>query len=75
MALNPQIIKSYAQDDLKRMHELIFASSKYSFFLLLFMSLPIIIEAPTILSVWLTEVPEHTVNFIRLILVLITFDS
>ena len=75
IALNPQIIKSYAQNDLKRMHELIFASSKYSFILLLFMSLPIIIETPTILSVWLTEVPEHTVNFIRLILVLITFDS
>lgn len=75
MALNPQIIKSYAQNDLKRMHQLIFASSKYAFFLLFFLSLPIIIEAPKILSVWLTEVPEHTVNFVRLILALITFDS
>lgn len=75
MALNPQIIKSYAQNDLKRMHQLVFASSKYAFFLLFFLSLPIIIEAPKILSVWLTEVPEHTVNFVRLILALITFDS
>lgn len=75
MALNPQIIKSYAQKDLRRMHELIFASSKYAYFLLFFLSLPIIIETPTILSLWLTEVPEHTVNFIRLILALITFDS
>lgn len=75
MALNPQIIKSYAQNDLKRMHQLIFASSKYAFFLLFFLSLPIIIETPKILSVWLTEVPDHTVNFIRLILALITFDS
>lgn len=75
MALNPQIIKSYAQNDLKRMHQLIFASSKYAFFLLFFLSLPIIIETPKILSVWLTEVPDHTVIFIRLILALITFDS
>lgn len=75
MALNPQIIKSYAQNDLKRMHQLIFASSKYAFFLLFFLSLPIIIEAPMILSIWLTVVPEHTINFIRLILALITFDS
>jgi len=75
MALNPQIIKSYAQNDLKRMHQLIFASSKYAFFLLFFLSLPIIIETPKILSLWLTEVPNHTVNFIRLILALITFDS
>lgn len=75
MALNPQIIKSYAQKDLKRMHELVFASSKYSFFLLYFLSFPIIIETPTILSLWLTDVPPHTVNFIRVILALITFDS
>lgn len=75
MALNPQIIKSYAQNNLRRMHELIFASSKYSFFLLYFLSLPIIIETPTILSIWLMEVPNHTINFIRLILALITFDS
>ena len=57
------------------MHQLIFASSKYAFFLLFFLSLPIIIEAPKILSVWLTEVPDHTVNFVRLILALITVDS
>lgn len=75
MALNPQIIKSYAQNDFIRMHQLIFASSKYAFFLLFFLSLPVIIETPKILSVWLTEVPDHTVNFIRLILILITFDS
>ncbi|MBR2631744.1 MAG: oligosaccharide flippase family protein [Bacteroidaceae bacterium] len=75
MALNPQIIKSYAQKDLKRMHELVFASSKYSFFLLYFLSLPIIIETPTILSLWLVDVPPHTANFIRLMLALITFDS
>lgn len=75
MALNPQIIKSYAQDDFNRMHQLIFASSKYSYFLLFFLSLPIIIEAPQILSIWLTVVPDNTVNFVRLILALITFDS
>lgn len=75
MALNPQITKNYASGNLEQMHALIFASSRYSFFLLLFLSLPIIIEAEQILSVWLEEVPGHTVNFIRLILCIMMVDA
>lgn len=75
MALNPQITKNYASGDLKQMHSLVFASSKYSFFLLLFLSLPVIIEAEQILTVWLKIVPAHTVNFVRLILCIIMVDA
>lgn len=75
MALNPQITKSYAIDDMKRMHSLIFASSKYSFFLLLFIALPIMIETQTILTLWLKIVPEHTVWFVRLILCILLIDT
>lgn len=65
-ALNPQITKSYAADDLSYMHNLIFASSKYSCFLLFFLSLPIIIEAKQILHLWLGIVPDYTINFLRI---------
>lgn len=65
MAMNPQITKNYATGNLAYMHTLIYASSKYSFFLLFILSLPIIIEADNILSVWLGIVPEHTTNFLR----------
>lgn len=75
LALNPQIIKSYAQNELDRMHTLIFASSKYCFFLLYLLSLPLILEAPIIVKLWLGSPPEHTVNFIRILLALITVDS
>lgn len=68
MAINPQLTKSYAAGELKRMHELIIASSKYSFFLMLFICLPLAIEAETVLSWWLGEFPEHSVSFLRLIL-------
>ena len=68
-ALNPQITKSYATHELERMHTLVFASARYSFFLLLFLSLPVLIETPMILSIWLQEVPEYTVIFIRIILI------
>lgn len=75
MALNPQITKNYASGDLKQMHSLVFASSKYSFFLLFFLSLPVIIEAEQILMVWLKIVPAYTVNFVRLILCIIMVDA
>lgn len=68
MALNPQLTKSYAQNDLDHMQQLLKVSSKFSFFLLFIISLPLMLEAPLVLKWWLGIVPEHTVNFLRLIL-------
>lgn len=65
-ALNPQITKSYAQGDLLGMYNLVIRGAKFSSYLFLILSLPIIIEADYILHLWLVEVPEHTVEFIRL---------
>ncbi|MBR3612347.1 MAG: lipopolysaccharide biosynthesis protein [Bacteroidaceae bacterium] len=67
-AINPQITKSYAAGDFKYLHELIFRSSKFSYYLILAISLPIIIEAPTILTLWLGKYPDYSVIFIRIIL-------
>lgn len=66
MAMNPQIIKSYASNDLQYMHQLIFQGAKYSFFLLFALSLPILLETELILKVWLKTVPEYTAVFTRL---------
>ena len=75
MALNPQITKSYAIGDLHHMHSLIFASSKYSFFLLLCIALPIMVETQTILTLWLKIVPGHTIWFTRLMLCILLIDA
>lgn len=75
MALNPQITKTYASGELDQMHRLVFASGRYSFFLLLFLSLPIIIEIDPILSFWLETVPEYTSTFIRLMLCIMMVDA
>lgn len=69
MAMNPQIIKSYAADDRRYMHQLIFQGAKYSFFLLFIIALPLLIETETILRWWLKIVPENTVLFCRLVLI------
>ena len=74
-AVNPQITKSYAIGDLKSMHLLIYRSSKLSFYLTLMLSLPIIIETPYVLSLWLNIVPDYTVAFCRLTFISCMIES
>lgn len=75
MALNPQITKSYAIEDYSYMHELIYASSRYSFYLLFLLSLPIILESRFILSIWLGIVPDYTIPFVRIVLIITLFNA
>ena len=66
MAMNPQIIKNYAADDREDMYKLVFRGAKVSYILLLTLSLPVAVEAPLVLGIWLKEVPEYTAIFLRL---------
>ena len=68
-AVNPQIIKSYASNNIEYMNKLIFQSSKFSFFLLYLISLPVLIETKFVLTTWLNIVPDNTVIFCRLVLI------
>lgn len=70
MAMNPQIIKSYAAKEYDQMKQLIFRGGKFSFYLLMFLCLPIIFETDYILKLWMGKVPEYTVLFTRLVLIL-----
>lgn len=74
-AINPQITKSYAQGDYNYMHNLIFSSSKFTFYLLLLLTLPLQIETKTILNFWLGTVPDYTEVFLRLILCVTIIDA
>ena len=69
VAVNPQIIKSYAQEDYEYMSKLVFRASRLAFFLLFIMALPIINNREYILSLWLGEYPEYTTTFVLLILI------
>ena len=71
MAINPQITKSFASKQLEEMHLLIFRGSRLTFCLLLLLCLPLIVEAPMVLGLWLKEVPEGTVIFLRFLLVIL----
>jgi len=65
MASNPQIVKYYAQKDLKGMFNLAINTSKYSAFLILCVIIPLGVNVEGLLSIWLHEVPEFTADFIR----------
>ena len=68
-AVNPQIIKSYAQKDYAYFHKLVFNSTLLGYFMLFLLSLPIFLETDFILCLWLKEVPEYTVIFVKLLLI------
>lgn len=74
-ALNPQITKQYAANNLDQMHMLVFRSAKFTFLLLLCLSLPILFETPLILSLWLEETPDYTVAFVRLMICITIIDA
>lgn len=68
MAINPQITKSYSVNDKDRMFSLIFKGAKFSFYLTLILALPLFWTADSILHLWLVEVPEYTVIFVKITL-------
>ena len=75
MAINPQITKTYASGQLEETHKLIYKSVRLTFCMLLILCLPLIVEAPAILGLWLVEVPEGTATFLRLLLVILMFQQ
>lgn len=68
-AVRPQVIKSYANRDFRRMHQLVLVSSRLGVYLMLLISLPIIFKTPYLLDLWLTEVPPDTTAFVRIMLI------
>lgn len=66
-AVNPQVIKLYADGKYDDSKKLTFTSAEYIFDLLLLLGVPCIMVMPTLLDLWLVEVPDYAVAFARLI--------
>lgn len=68
-SFRPQLTKSYASGDYDYLKKLYYSSTKFSYYLLFTLSLPIILEISFILRIWLgNTVPENTAVFTRLVL-------
>lgn len=75
VAFTPQLMKSYAAGDMSYFINLIIRASKYSFFLLFIIALPVYICVNEFLSFWLTDVPEYANVFCRWMLIYSLLDA
>jgi O-antigen/teichoic acid export membrane protein len=69
MAVRPRIIKLYASHEHREMMTIILKSTRFSFFLLLFLSLPLLLETNFLLDLWLKNIPDYSIMFIRLVII------
>ena len=74
-AVQPQIVKSYAQKDYDSMFKLMSSASKLSFLLMAVISIPVILNVDFILNLWLVEVPEYAVPFTQIMLIEATLEA
>lgn len=74
-AVRPQITKSFAVGDKSTYENLVMKSSKFTFYILMILCIPLITDADFIINKWLVEVPEYTIEFVCVILLLTMVDS
>lgn len=75
VVFNPYCIKTYASGDLEKTTNLIYLFSKLMFFILLLISIPLILMTKEILSLWLVEVPQFTVDFVQITMLILLVRS
>lgn len=68
-AMNPQITKTYAEGNLEAMHSLIYRGTRLASYLILLFAIPVCLETPILLKIWLKEVPDNAVLFSRLVVI------
>ena len=73
-AINPPIIKAYAQGDRERMFSLLFNGMKYTFFLAFCLIVPLLFETKFVLSLWLKDVPDFTIAYMQYVLIAIGIE-
>lgn len=74
-AVQPQIMKSEGGGDRKTMLYLTETTAKFSFFLLAIVAIPVFIETPYLLKLWLKNVPDYTIIFTRLLIVTMLLEK
>lgn len=68
--INPQLMESEGLGEHDRLVSLTFALTKYSLLILCFVILPLFVEMPYIIRLWIGDAPDYTVEFTRIILIL-----
>ena len=74
-AVRPQITKQYAVANRNIYISLVNRATKFSTYLLSVLCLPVILETDFFISLWLVDVPDYTIIFTRLILIMSIVDN
>lgn len=74
-ALKPQVVQTYAAGELKQMHQLIFRGCRLAIFLTAFFAIPILIECKSLLVMWLKILPDYTIDFVRIVILISLIDA
>ena len=75
-AFNPQIVKSWAEEDKQPFYHLLISSSRFSFVLMWIFALPLMAGCEFFLGIWLKgEIPPQLVLFVNLTVVYLLFDA
>lgn len=68
-AVNPQIVKKYAAGDYEGSKHLLLESTKYSYYMMYMIAMPVCILAYPLLKLWLGVVPKYTVPFLQIVII------
>jgi O-antigen/teichoic acid export membrane protein len=68
-AVNPQIVKKYAAGDYDGSKKLALISTKYTYYLMLLIVLPLFLLCQPALKIWLGDVPDGLTLFVRIALI------
>jgi len=74
-ALNPQVMKSEGAGNRQRRIYLTGLGTKLSVFLFSLIAIPLFLEAPYILNLWLKSVPDYAIIFFQIILIAAMFEK
>lgn len=75
MAAGPQIYKLYAKGEYAQMNRLVCNTAKYSSYLLILIGLPVFIKTEILIKLWLGNIPEYVIPFVRITLVELFFRA
>lgn len=74
-AFNPQITKTIANHNFKENAKLINMSARFSFMLLCFAGVPLILQINPVLNIWLTDVPASTSQLCVFSIISVAIDA
>lgn len=75
VAFNPQLTKNEASKNRSRQYSLIFKSAKFSYFIMLFIAAPIILNLDYLLKIWLVNYPPETTNICIFIIIGVLIET